>query len=186
MAQNENLVTVYMSRENLRSIPDHPLPEPYSIRWYRPGDERDWTRIWQAAEKYSTITPEVFQREFGTDADVLARRMCFVCDVGGKAIGTSTAWFDNDYHHRVYGRIHWVAIVPQLQGKGLGKAMLSATCQRMVELGHDRCYLVTQSPRLAAIRMYLSFGFVPEIKSEPEIAAWRDVLAKLGVDIPLS
>jgi GNAT superfamily N-acetyltransferase len=55
--------------------------------------------------------------------------------------------------------VHWVAIVPECQGIGLGKALMTLLCQRLRELGHDQAYLFTSSERVSAIRLYLRFGF---------------------------
>jgi len=78
-----------------------------------------------------------------------------------------------------YGRVHWVAIVPEMQGKGLSKPMLSVVLDRLRELGHGRAYLTTNTVRTAAINLYLKFGFAPDIRAPHEVGAWRDVRAQI-------
>lgn len=182
MAPDAASVRLSMIRSHLRGLPKHSVPPPFRTRWYRPGDEAAWVNVWRRADPALDLSVRTFEKEFGREADALAQRQCFLCDGDDVPIGTATAWYDSNYHGAVYGRIHWVAVVPEMQGRGLGKAVLSAACDRLIELGHDRAYLLTESPRLRAIRMYLDFGFVPQVRSPEERDAWRAILTKLGVD----
>lgn len=150
-------VNIDMVREDLEGLPHFELPEPYSIRAYRPGDEKVWTRIQRAAEKIIEIAPDLHARQFGPDHEQLARRQLFLCDGAGWEVGTGTAWFDDEKT----GRVHWVAIVPGHQGKGLSRPLLAAVCGRLKELGHRRAVLTTSSTRGAALRLYSRFGFEP-------------------------
>ncbi|MBN1669403.1 MAG: GNAT family N-acetyltransferase [Kiritimatiellae bacterium] len=168
-----------MVRENLAGIPVSPLPRPYSFRWYEAGDERHWTRIQRRADRYNTITARLFRQQFGDDAPALAKRVGFLCDEKGRPIGTAAAWFDRRYDGRRYGRLHWVAIVPKFQGKGLAKPLLSTVCSRLRALGHVRAYLTTNTVRMPAIRLYLGFGFRPRILNEKDERAWAYVRQKL-------
>ncbi len=78
-----------------------------------------------------------------------------------------------------WGRVHWMAIVPEFQRHGLGKVLLGAICQRLRELGHERAYLHTSAARIPAIQLYLRFGFAPVVRNAAERAVWKDVLASL-------
>ncbi len=167
-------IDVKMIRENLDDIPEYPLPAGYSIRWYQPGDEDLWLAIQSLADKYTDVTPDLFEDEFGSDAGVLSERQCFLCDSDDKGIGTASAWFGNDGGQSL-GRIHWVAIVPQHQGKGLAKALLAAICDRLRSLGHSKTYLTSQTCRIPAINLYAKFGFVPSIDSEKSRLIWREL-----------
>ena len=55
--------------------------------------------------------------------------------------------------------MHWVAILPAYQGRGLAKPLLAQVMQTMAVLGHRQVYLTTQRFRRAAIGLYTSFGF---------------------------
>ncbi len=173
-----------MIREHLERIPQFALPSSFSIRWYQSGDAQAWVKIQQQADQYHSITPALFEREFGHNDAVLQDRQCFLCDASGQAIGTATAWFNDNYRGKPYGRVHWVALVPAMQGKGLAKPLLSAVCSRLRELNHTRAYLVTETARIPAINLYLKFGFVPEIKSANDLSAWREV-ERRGLNVPL-
>jgi GNAT superfamily N-acetyltransferase len=170
---------IMMVRQDLDDIPPYPLPASYSFRGYKPGDEALWRQIQTAADRYNEITPELFEREFGTDPVRLAERQLYLCEGEGQPVGTSTAWVDEHFQDPTYGRIHWVAILPAWQGQGLAKPLLSLTCQRLKALGHQRVYLTTESARIPALNLYLKFGFKPFITSSPEEQLWRDLAEQL-------
>lgn len=174
----EEIIPVHMIRDNLEDIPQYDLPSPYIIRPYQPGDEAAWERIHIEADKYTTITPTLFAEQFGQDVETLKERQFYLCGAAGIPIGTATAWFMT-HNGQSYGRVHWVAIVPAEQGKGLAKPLLSTVCQRLRDLKHDRAYLDTASVRLAAIGLYLKFGFVPEIRNEQDAEVWRKIRERL-------
>jgi ribosomal protein S18 acetylase RimI-like enzyme len=73
-------------------------------------------------------------------------------------VGTVTAW-EGSFEGERMGRVHWLAVVPEEQGKGLGALLLSVACERLRLLGFERAYLVTSPLRTAAIRLYKRFGF---------------------------
>ena len=123
----ERDILVDMVRENLEGIPSYPLPAGHSVRWHKPRDEELWLAVWAAAERHFAITPEPFQREFRKSRELLGDRQFFPLDAAGGAIGTATAWFDESYHGQPFGRVHWVAIVPQMQGPALSKSMMTIT-----------------------------------------------------------
>jgi GNAT superfamily N-acetyltransferase len=153
-----------------------------AVRWHRAGDEEAWTRIHVVADRLNAFPAGRFEEQFGTDERLLAQRQLYLCDGGGREIGTATAWFNDDYRGRPFGRIHWVAIVPEMQGRGLARPLLAAACNRLRDLGHERAYLLSDTARPAALNLYLSFGFVPYIRSEAELAAWRSVQPLLKPD----
>lgn len=168
-----------MVRDNLEGIPRHALPAGYSIRRYHPGDRHRWEAIHRLADQYSIITPHLFIQEFGTEESVLVERQFYLLDARQRAIGTATAWYDDDFRGEVYGRVHWVAIIPEHQGQGLAKPLMAAVCCRLRELGHKRAYLKTSSARIPALRLYLQFGFIPQINGAGDVTVWRQLEEKL-------
>jgi GNAT superfamily N-acetyltransferase len=165
-------ILVNMVRATLDELPTHSLPDGYLLRMYQPGDEQAWVDIHLEADRWNRVTLETFRKEFGVDPVPLAMRQFYLCNAEGTPIGTATGWLNDDYHGAAWGRIHWVALRPQYHGRGLSKPLLAAACWRMRELGHDKAYLVTSTPRIPAINLYRSFGFEPEIRSADDEAAW--------------
>lgn len=179
------LIEVCMLRDHLAGEPllHTQPPAGYALRPYQPGDSATWVRVHQRAEPYHHVDDALFQREFGGDQALLAQRQLFLCDAQGEAVGTATAWVPQPERPTHLGRVHWVAIAREHQGRGLMLPLVAALCRRFLELGHSGAYLTTESLRLVAIRGYLRLGFTPELRHAADRAAWREVLAQ-GVPIP--
>jgi GNAT superfamily N-acetyltransferase len=171
-------VPLKLCRADLNDIPEFELPSGFSIRWYQPGDESHWLEIHLQADRENEITPALFEHQFGTDAVMLAQRQCYLLNEQNRPIGTGTAWFAEQFDGAPIGRVHWVALLPEYQGRGLSKPLLTSVCRRLRELGHTRAYLSTSSTRGRAIRLYMQFGFVPLIRNEDEGKIWEEILGK--------
>lgn len=179
-----NPVPIKMFRENWDGLPQHALPEGYSLRMYQPGDDVTWTAIQAASDDINDVTLSWFRKDFGEDDDVIGKRMFFLCDGDGKAIGTASAWME-EWRGQSWGLVHWVAILPAYQGQGLAKPLLSAVCQRLIDLGHERCFLCSESTRIPAINLYLKFGFKPWVETEADKAVWdgiEEVIKKRNIN----
>jgi GNAT superfamily N-acetyltransferase len=171
-------VRVQMVRDDLEDIPIFALPAGYLIRWYQPGDEGHWTRIHHESAGYGDLKPTLFTDQFGTDGNVMGRRIAFVCREDGYPISTNAAWM-NGWRGQHWGRVHWVATCASEQGKGLSKPLMTAVCERLRNLGHDRAYLSTSTARVRAISLYTAFGFKPFPESEEEERAWEMLLGSM-------
>ena len=171
---------VRMIRRHLDHIPQHALPHSFRLRMFGPGDADTWVAVQKASDVLNTIDHHLFHRQFGSDMDAMPDRCFFLCNEQGEAIGTATAWYIEDQGETI-GRVHWVAIVPAYQGRGLAKPMLTAVMNRLAEL-HDRTMLDTDTPRLVAIKVYLDFGFVPWIVTPEDRRRW--ILVSTRLDHP--
>jgi len=173
-------LAVKMTRADLEGLPQFELPAPYSLRLYDAGDKANWVTIHELSDDLQIVTPETFDKSFAGDEAGLKQRQYYLCDGNGAAIGTATAWYDDP----AIGRVHWVAIVPAHQGRGLSKPLLAAVCNRLRELGHSHAVLGSNTGRVAAIGLYLKFGFRPVIDSDEDRTAWALMREKLP-DSPL-
>jgi GNAT superfamily N-acetyltransferase len=167
-------VRVVMTRDHLENIPEYSLPEGFSFRWHQSGDEKHWMDIHYAAYRGEDIPADLFAQKFGSHPHELARRQCYLISPDGGVIGTASAWFDDNFEGRPAGRIHYIAILPEHHGKGLSKPLLSLTCNRLRELGHERAYLVTATARARAIGIYFQYGFKPFPRTAEEAKAWAE------------
>lgn len=50
----------------------------------------------------------------------------------------------------------------------------------LLSFRHDRAYLTTHSKSLAAIKIYLAFGFLPYIREDMEQKEWVEITKRLG------
>ncbi|GIP35046.1 GNAT family N-acetyltransferase [Paenibacillus sp. J2TS4] len=156
-------IPLSMHRPHLLNIPNYTVPSPYRIRPFRSGDEEHWAAIeWKAGEFPSQDEARLhYANEFGEHSDEMELRCFLLEDGAGSALGTTTAWYKS-LQGKIYGRIHWVAIVPEHQGRGLAKPLLASAMKRLADF-HDKAYLTTQTTSWKAIGMYLQFGFEPWI-----------------------
>ncbi|MEI8243852.1 MAG: GNAT family N-acetyltransferase, partial [bacterium] len=171
--------TVIMIRPHMRDIPQVPMPAGYGIRPMTVDDIGLWTDIWRDVEPNQTITDRLFRDEFGDDLGAVPRRCFIVTDSRGLAVGTISAWYIRDFHGRDVGRIHWVAVRPSCQGKGLGKAMMTHALNRLAAW-HDCSCLYTATERAGAIALYLSFGFEPDMRPANAQSAWAGLNERLN------
>lgn len=175
MIDHVEYLAIRMYRPDLKGLPRHPLPDGFRLRLFRRDDRRTWLDIWQAAERYERITVGVFNRSMGYDMPAMPRRCMFLVAPDGRDVGTATAWYWRDPRGQRWGRLHWVGIIPEFQGLGLSKPLVAAAMDLMLSLRHRRAFLVTQTRRIAAIRTYLYFGFLPHTTNDVDRRAWRIV-----------
>ena len=171
-----------MIRTTLEALPRYTLPPGFQVRTYRDGDADHWVRIHELADKYNKVTSETFHKEFGYNIEAMRERGFFLETQASEVIGTATAWYDEVFESERYGRVHWVAIIPEYQGRGLAKPLLSKVMDCLLR-AHSKAYLVTSSARIPAIQLYLKFGFQPFLHYVESIKAWDFVSTRL--DHPL-
>lgn len=184
-----------MCRPHLREIPEHPLPTDYTLRLFDAGAPTVWKRHWAeietAAGEFSSPDRalERFDREFGGREQELAERCLFLLrpgstpagpiGTGDEVIGTAMGWYDVAAPENPAGRIHWVGIRPEWQGRGLSKPLVSAALGILASR-HDRAYLTTQTTSYVAVRLYLGLGFEPCLVREGESRGWSILAELLG------
>jgi len=175
-------VPVRMVRPDLLNVPDAALPAGLTIRPVCDGEGDLWTGIIRQSEHLGSVRDGLYEREFGFDPAAARERVYFATDAEGAAVGTVGVWYGTE-EFAGWGRVHWLYIMPGWQGQGIGRALLSFTLHRLAELGHDRAYLTTSTARLTALRLYLNYGFLPDLAYEDTEAAWQ--LAASGLDHPV-
>ncbi len=186
---------VIMIKKDLTTYPKYTLPEGYRFSMYQHGYEKSWADIEASVGEFGSIQDALnhFNKEFSPYPHELQKRCLFVQDKDGKFVATTTGWYGNHLSHKPLPRIHWVAVKPEHQGKGLAKALLTRTLDILNELNYnDIAYLTTQTWSYAAINLYLSLGFKPYMGAKPanwtsknfyadNKKAWEIIFDKLGI-----
>lgn len=169
-----------MVRDDLDAIPDAELPNGFRLRTFATGDEGAWAEIEMRAGEFTTIDRGLthFAGEFGPHVDELRERMLFLEAEFDGPIGTTAAWY-GEHAGRELGRIHWVAVTPSYQGRGLSKPML-AEAMRILARHHQAAYLTTQTTSWRAVGLYLQFGFRPLLDTTDAERAWAIVEQRLA------
>jgi GNAT superfamily N-acetyltransferase len=166
---------VVMIRPDLENILDVPIPVGYALWPMVHTDSQTWTDIQRDAEKLMVIEDTLFDNQFGREPKEIRQRCFILRDSRGTGIGTISAWYSRNFRGEEWGRIHWVAIRPDWQGKGLGNVLLSQALM-LLRRWHEKAYLVTDNRRLAAIAMYLKFGFIPDMNQPYAKESWSKFL----------
>jgi GNAT superfamily N-acetyltransferase len=172
-------VEVRMFRPHLRDIPEVPFPEGYGVRPLRLNEGGLWEDIWRDAEPFFKIEHGLFHKEFGDDPAAVERRCYIITAPDSTAAGTISSWYARDINGQDYGRIHWVATRKAYQGRGIMRAGLSYALRQMAQW-HERAVLDTSIGRVAAIKLYLDFGFLPDLDKPGAREAWLAFRRKLN------
>ena len=168
MDKSVPLVKLLMTRED-SVFPIYRLPDGYTFCMYRDGMEKDWARIESSVgefpDEHSALV--YFEKEFMSDKDGLYKRMVFVNDEALGPVGTVTAWY-GDMFGDWRSKLHWFAVTPASQGRGLAKPLLTK-CMQIFQAaaGDTRAYLGVQTWSYRAVRLYAHFGFSPYYGAQP-------------------
>lgn len=153
---------IWMVRPRELPVTEFSLPEGFSIVSFQEGDQFKWAEIETAVGEFEDTEEALnyFNRTFAPYPDKLEKRMLFIQTDSGEKIGTATAWWKETDNHTRFPLVHWVAIKPDYQGKGLSKALTSNILSVLKELeNHPSIVLHTQTWSHKAIRLYEKFGF---------------------------
>ena len=148
------------------------LPEGFRFVPFVSGDEKDWAEIETSVGEFDRAVDALvyFQNDYLPFKGELERRCVFIEDKAGRKIATSTVWWCYTGLRRDPW-IHWVAVNPEYQGQGIGKALLSECMRKLLEIEGDRdSYLHTQTWSYKAINIYRKMGF--EITDEKGLAGY--------------
>ena len=95
----------------------------------------------------------------------------------GKGVATATSQIDEKHEECM---LHMVSSCEDYRGKGLGRAVCTKVLEQMYAEGVEEVTLKTDEFRLAAICLYLSFGFVPMFIDDTMESRWDGVMKELG------
>ena len=125
------------------------------IRTFAPGDTEAVVALWMACDlvrpwndprrdiaRKLTVQPELFLVAEGSD---------------GGVVGAGMAGFDG---HR--GWVNYLAVRPDLQGSGLGRAMMAEFERLLRVLGCPKLNLQVRAGNEQVIGFYESLGFAPD------------------------
>ncbi|MFO7636496.1 MAG: GNAT family N-acetyltransferase [Clostridia bacterium] len=172
---------VFMIREDLVGIPFHTLAEGFCFSMYKEGHEAMWAELETAVGEFTSPEKalEYFRRTFLGNGTKARDRCIFVLDSQEDIAGTLSIWHPEHFPGETDLRLHWLAVHPRYQGKGIAKALMTRGMELAKGLGlGERIYLSTQTWSFKAISIYLSFGFKPHPADMPE--AWEMIHREIG------
>lgn len=161
---------VLMVQEHPEEAPAAALPEGFSFRRWEPGLETEWAALMDRTEMMADYEAGLsyFRGEFLSRPEELPERMLFVCSPEGEMAGTASLWMGGKLGPGRC-RLHWVAVDPRFEGRGIAKAMIAELLSRRERLGGpEPLYLATQTWSWRAISLYTRFGFRPYLGPQPD------------------
>ena len=170
-----------MCRPHLADLPTvQPLPDGYLLRLCQ--DEDDWAALaatlaaafedpWDLARVRSELTG-------ASDVNAI-----YIVSWQGKPIATASS---RNFLDRFPGSgyVHWMGTHPSHMRKGMAAALLARLLQDFVERGYRNAILETDDFRIAAIKSYLKFGFIPvyDVMGEDHRRRWSHIFQRLHND----
>lgn len=167
-----------MEKCDLDRVPEVRVPEGYTLRTFRSGDQTGLAEVYAACELGCRTREDVQERLVMRPYFQPGR--VFVMEYEGAIVGTATAW--EEPSEPPCGYLHMVGVLPEHRGKRLGCALTVAAIRRHREEGFAVQRLDTDDVRLAAIRLYLRLGYRPLLTHPSHEVRWRAVLKRLSWD----
>lgn len=158
---NVDRFSFLLIREDL-DIPELSLPEGYEIRAFRTGiDESVWCEVRNNAfaklkGSETPITPEMVTKMISEEDNIEGGLMILYHK--DKAIGVVRGAMD-EYEDSPIMNIGPLAIIPEYQGKGLGRSLLRAALHFAKNNSYKRTILCVNAENERAKELYLQEGF---------------------------
>lgn len=152
---------ILMRRKTGVDLVEFKLPVGYSFKLYTEGDAKFWADIEHSVQEFDTRKSArgYFEKRYLPYNDELEKRCMFVEDSKGIKIATFTVWWEY-LGSRRYPWISWVAVKPEHQRKGIGKALIYRGMKLLLDIEGDvEAYLKTQTWSYKAINIYKEQGF---------------------------
>ena len=122
-----------------------------TVREYRESDEEEVVALWQACE---LVVPWNDPRKDISRKLTIQRDLFLVGTLGSRLVATVIAGYEG---HR--GWINYLAVDPEVRGRGYGRDLMSHAETRLKTLGCPKINLQVRSSNLGAIAFYERIGY---------------------------
>ena len=161
-------------------INEVPLPEGYSVsRYQTEADKLAWCECCKNGLVGDDADEATFDDRITNDPNINIYEDVFFLDHNGEHIGTVTAFYNAEKN---FGDMHMVGIRTDYRGKGLAKYLNFITLKHLLPKGVDYIVLTTDEWRVAAVKSYLSSGFLPVEYNEGMTDRWLAEMELYGID----
>lgn len=144
--------------KNSVTITPKTLAKGYKLVYYQAGDENAWCEIETSVGEFDKVADAqtYFQKTFAPYPEELAHRMAFIEDDNDQKIATCTAWWGKNNEPL----LHWLAVKPEAQQKGLARFLAATITQLLTDLNPEKAiFLHTQTWSYPAIFLYEKLGY---------------------------
>ena len=168
------------------------LPEGYSYSHFsekrHDSDIADWNECIRTWPTPGDGDEKRFAGEIYGFKDIVPERDVWFLDHNGEHVGTCTNFIWGcggaefaDAEHFV-GDMHWVGIKASHRGLGLAKYLSNIIQITHKIRGVKYVSLTTDEHRVAAVKSYLTAGFLPVEYDTGMVERWEKVLESYGID----
>ena len=135
-------------------------PQGYQFRGYVPGDENAWAYMEVANNDFDTYDNAVnyFRNKYCSEPEKLRERFIGIEDADHILRGSVICW-DDQRNGREVSSVHWLISDPNVQGCGIGTALVKMLIYKFSERRALPIYLHTQPWSYRAIGIYSKEGF---------------------------
>jgi ribosomal protein S18 acetylase RimI-like enzyme len=159
-------LNIFMMCRKLDGDAPGDLPDAYHVRNCR----EDELEIWKGMpfddpverKEYQAFMDDYFTSVYAHKGNLFFEVCLYVCDKDDHPIATAFIWKAYDE----FNTIHWLKVLKEHEGKGIGRALLSILMRDLQPKDYP-VYLHTQPGSYRAIKLYSDFGF--ELLSDPVV-----------------
>ena len=173
-------LSMEISAERARTMPESPISDNFDLRAHRPGDEESWIDLLDTGGFGMRWSRERFD-EYLNGAERRAGSRVAASRADGRVLAATFASVETD--DASVGRVDFVVAHPEVRGTGLGRAVCSAVVRYLVGRGYENVVLYTDDWRIPAIGLYLSMGFEPRLNRPDMPARWDAIRAQLAESV---
>ena len=122
------------------------------IRLYRETDEESVAKLWSAV--FPNPAPRNVPHSVIAQKLAMQQDLFFVADMDGSVVGTAMAGYDG---HR--GWLYTVAVRPDVQRRGIGRALVRRAEESLAALGCPKVNLQVMTSNAAVVVFYERLGY---------------------------
>ena len=161
-------------------IKSYSLPEGYTVKYYSDESEiKEWVRICENG-LVATDDMESFKNTIlGLDDIVPEKDVIFIISNDGEYCASiTTRHFDEDNA----GGLHMVSVRSDFRGKGLSNCLCEIALKNIEDKNYRYVQLTTDDFRKAAVKSYVTAGFLPVIDTADMRVRWQALVTELNID----
>ncbi|MCC6442727.1 MAG: GNAT family N-acetyltransferase [Armatimonadetes bacterium] len=173
-----DLPQLKMRRRCLRNLPSLSLPEGYTARAMRSGEEMVWAALLNSVGDLGEWTKERVDENLR--GPIPPDHVFFIASRDAdEPVATACIVLHHD-EDETEAEVGWVAVRPDHQGRRLGYWVCLSVLHEIQKMNYDRTYLHTDDFRLPALKTYLNLGFEPDCWHESHNERWDKIRSHLG------
>jgi len=145
------------------------LPPGFHFRLCRRDELETWKEMLldfphtpEIHHEYMQIMTDYYNDVYAAKSDLFFEKCLLVCDENDTPVGRGFIWKAYDQ----INTIHWYKVLRAYEGRGIGRAILTAIMKDLKEEDYP-VYLHTHPSSFRAIKLYSDFGF--DLVSDPVI-----------------